>query len=133
MKKILLLFLLAAVPVFAQKDFNAIGKWQGTDDDGSTIYMVFDAEGYITLQKGDEVIGGKHFEMEGMEGQMTFKFIEGTNQVDFIMKEFSSGQESTLMGIYKVNNKDEFILAMNNIERPENFEEDALTFKRVKQ
>ncbi|KOS06141.1 hypothetical protein AM493_08930 [Flavobacterium akiainvivens] len=132
MKHVIMLFLLATMPVLAQKDFKSVGKWQGTDDDGGAVYITFDAEGYVTMQKGDEIVGGKHFEMEGIEGQMTYKFIDGTNQLDFIMKELSSGQENTLMGIYKVNNPDEIVLAMNNLERPEDFTVDPIVFKRVK-
>ncbi|MES2486762.1 MAG: hypothetical protein V4581_12555 [Bacteroidota bacterium] len=135
MKKILLLLLLAAAPVFAQNTtFNPIGKWQATDK-GEAISITFDKEGYVTMQRGTEVIGGKSFDMEGVKGSMTYKFDpEGVKgHLDMIMMVLDTQESRTLMALYKVVSPDEIVIAIDGIERPENFDsKDALTFKRVK-
>jgi uncharacterized protein (TIGR03067 family) len=132
MKKILLMFLLAAAPVFAQAGFDPIGKWEATDTDGIEIRITFDAENYVTMQKGDEVIGGRHFTLEGLEAEMTYKFKPGTNHVDFIMKDLESGKEFLLQGIYKFEDN-QLVLAMDNSQRPDDFDsENTMTFTRVK-
>jgi hypothetical protein len=136
MKKLLLLFLLAAMPVCAQTaTFNPIGKWQATDDDGQVIVMTFDKEGYITMQRGNEVIGGKSFEMEGIKASMKYTFNAGgiANHVDFTITETATNEEHTLMGIYKVIGPDEIAFNMDNMERPADAGgEGSITFKKVK-
>jgi len=135
MKKILLLLLFATAPVFAQNTtFNPIGKWQATEKN-EAITITFDKEGYVAIQRGDEVIGGKSFEMEGVKGSMVYKFdpdgVKG--HLDMIMTVLDTQESHTLMALYKIVSTDEIVIAIDGAERPENFDsKDALTFKRVK-
>jgi len=134
MKKILLLLLFATAPVFAQNaTFNPIGKWQATEKN-ETITITFDKDGYVAIQRGDEVVGGKSFEMEGVKGSMVYKFdpdgVKG--HLDMILM-VDTQEPRTLMAIYKILGPDEIVIAVDGAERPENFDsKDALTFKRVK-
>jgi len=136
MKEILLLLLLAVAPAFAQTEtFNPIGKWAGIDE-GETVFITFDAEGYVIMQKGDEVIGGKSFEMEDVKGSMTYTFDPNGNKyyLDMIITVEGTDESRLLLALYKVVNPNEIIIALEGFERPSSFNADnSLTFKRVPQ
>ena len=125
--------MLAAAPAYAQNTaFEPVGNWEALDDDGKTIAMVFDKEGFVTMKKGDEIIGGKEFVMEGNVCQMTYTFNTALSQYDFIIRFLETNEERVLMGIYKLLSPTEIMLAMSPVERPEDIETaDNIIFKKI--
>lgn len=138
MKKILALLLIATLlPSFTTapvKAFDIVGKWQGNDA-GQTFTMIFDKEGYVTLQKGDEVMGGKEFTLNGEKGAMTYKtdFTKEPDELDLIVTRLTTKQQKILKCIFKVVNDNEMKIFLNFTDvRPTDFNSpQAITFKRI--
>lgn len=50
-----------------------IGEWKGVDDEGNEINLVLDKDGYTFLMQGNQVIGGKDFEVKGVRAECRYK------------------------------------------------------------
>ena len=137
LKILLLLLSTAFLSSFGQvdtKEFNIAGIWQATSNEQKFI-LTFDKEGYATLQKGNDIIGGKEFTMNGEKGCMTYKldYTQKPVQLDIIITQLSTGGKKVIMGILKIISEDEFLLTMNPNTRPTDFEaDDVKLFTRVK-
>ncbi|MFL9844774.1 hypothetical protein [Flavobacterium rhizosphaerae] len=136
--KVLLLLLAAATLTsftYSQaKEFDIVGTWQATNNDQKFI-LTFDKEGYATLQKGGEIIGGKEFTLYGEKGSMTYKlnYAKDPDEIDITIRQNSTGREKVIKGIFKVISLDEMLLAMDFDNRPANFDSaEVRLFKKVK-
>lgn len=88
MKKIvLLLFLTATISSFKTTEkvasFNIVGEWTGQDKKNANGSFIFDEEGYATMIRGEETMGGKEFELEGIKASMRYVMDESTNPIKF--------------------------------------------------
>ena len=136
MKKILLLIFI--LPLFSytsdsvSEDF--IGKWIG-DDKGQIGVMIFDKDGYVSIEIQGEVLGGKEFERNGKKGSMTYEIRPNKDvfEVDFILTILDTNEQKKLLGIAKLKDKNNMVFAMSfKGERPTEFNENnAINLKKV--
>ena len=136
MKKILLLIFI--LPLFSytsdsvSEDF--IGKWIG-DDKGQIGVMIFDKDGYVSIEIQGEVLGGKEFERNGKKGSMTYEIRPNKDvfEVDFILTILDTNDQNKLLGIAKFKDKNHMIFAISvKGERPKDFNENnSINLKKV--
>lgn len=62
-QNVFLLLLLLTFAVTANAQYNTVGKWQLIED-GDTGLFIFDAEGYMSMERHGEVTGGKRYEYD---------------------------------------------------------------------
>ncbi|MEZ4966723.1 MAG: hypothetical protein R2791_15880 [Saprospiraceae bacterium] len=53
-------------------DERHIGEWKGTDK-GETASLILDKSNHAVLVLGNQVIGGKEFEMNGIKGECKYE------------------------------------------------------------
>lgn len=137
MKNILLL--LTLIPLFSfnsiETDYSIIGKWEGIDEQNEIGYLLFDSDGYATIEMGGEVIGGSLFEIGGNQGSMTYTANLNTTpvKIDLIVTLLATKQEKKMLFIGKFINEDTIILASDfNDVRPSAFTTDnSIRLNRV--
>ena len=130
MKKIILLLLvalpLASFQTPATKKFNFVGTFSGFDGT-QTMALIFDAEGYAAFKSGDEVLGGKVFEMNGEQGSMTYIVDQETDpvQIDLVLTKIKTGESKKVLAIAKPIDDDSFDFALTFSDvRPKDFSEE---------
>lgn len=95
MKKITLylyLFFLTASTLSAQ---SITGVWKGKSE-GETGVFTFDKDGYMTMERGSSLLGGKRFKMDGKEFSMKYLIEEQAGKarnLDFVMYDLSTNKE----------------------------------------
>ena len=52
---------------------DIVGRWTG-EDQGVVGFMIFDSEGYASMEFSGKVMGGKSFLMNGENAKMTYTF-----------------------------------------------------------
>lgn len=108
MKKYILLLLLVSTLSFNLKsDKNdIIGKWSGKDKNqiGS---IIFDSEGYVTIELGGEIIGGEKFKMGDKLAKMTYIYYDNKNpvEINLIMSELDGKHIRTIYLFAEFKNK----------------------------
>ena len=139
MKKFLTLLIIATslssyttVPI---APFNIIGRWEGLED-GNSVFMTFDKDGYAIIEKNGHALGGKEFIIKGGKGSMTYKtdFTKDPDELDIVITKIATKEQKSLKGIFKVisDNQMEVCIGYNGV-RPVNFSTpDAMVFTRVK-
>ncbi len=74
MKKYILLLL---IPFFSftskHANFDIIGKWKG-EDKGEIGYLIFDKDGYLTMEVNGEKMGGKSFILRGKKAKAIYNY-----------------------------------------------------------
>ncbi|WP_411768562.1 hypothetical protein [Winogradskyella sp. A3E31] len=137
MKKLLILLFLIPLLSFNsnQSEISIIGKWQGVDEARELGYMIFDNDGYATIEIEGVVYGGKEFEINGKTGSMTYSINSDIEpvQIDLIMTIMDSINQMNMLFIAKFKDKNTMILASNfNSERPFEFNSDnSITLIRI--
>ena len=98
--------------------------------------MIFDNEGYVTIETDGETFGGKEFEMNGEKGSMSYVINSSAEpiQIDLIMTKLETKEQRSMLFIAKFKDDDTIIMASNfNSLRPTEFTTDnSITFKRMK-
>lgn len=139
MKKIvLLLFLTATISSFktTQKvaSFNIVGEWTGQDKKNANGSFIFDKEGYATMIRGEETMGGKEFELEGIKASMQYVMDESSNPIkfDLVVTALKNKQTKSMKMLLKIIDDNTIQLASNfNQIRPTAFtKENTITLKR---
>lgn len=129
MKKI---FVLLFVFVFASSfnvnnskvSFNIVGKWVSKEKKDNGGCFIFDNEGYATIIKNGERIGGKEFEMKGEKGRMEYTLDKSTNPIkfDIIVTKLGDNKSMYMKMILKIIDKNTIIMASDfNEIRPKAF------------
>ena len=135
MKKIIVLFL--CIPLLSFQ-FNKgvtdfVGKWTG-EDNGQVGSIVFDEEGYASIEVGGEILGGKNFELNGKKGSMTYEINTNAKpiEVDFVIKIQETGEVKKMFGIAEFKDKNNMIFALGFTGvRPTEFNDNnAINLKR---
>lgn len=86
------LLFLAAGTLSAQ---SITGVWKGKSE-GETGVFTFDKDGYMTMEKGNSILGGKRFKMDGKEFAMKYLIEEQSGKVrnlDFVMYDLATNKE----------------------------------------
>lgn len=128
MKK--LFFLLLLVPLLSfnsgEGKINIVGKWKG-EDKKEIGYMIFDSDGYASIEMGEQTVGGKEFVLNGKKGSMTYSINLDTVPVniDLIITQLETKKQMKMLYIAKYLDEKTMILASNfNSERPIEFNSD---------
>jgi len=134
MRHITLFLMLLTLSSFtgSSSDFSLIGTWEASEVH-ENLTITSDNEGFSTWKNGDEVMGGKKFEMDGALYQMTYTtdMTMRPYHVDFIMTALETKKARTMQGIFEVISNDEIRINMDETERPTDFEDGGI-MKRVK-
>jgi hypothetical protein len=137
MKKIISIAIAAVILIslvsLTTRDFELIGKWKGQEKNGTVTYMDFDDEGYVSIRRNDEVMGGKDFKIKGKTFSMfyTTDFDKNPPHLDVTVTRQSTGAQRKMFGIIKVVNRNNIIISLTERVRPENFDgPEAISFKR---
>lgn len=80
-----------------------IGEWKGTDK-GKTASLILDKSNHAVLVQGNEVIGGKEFEMNGVKGECKYEIDYSKDPIwlDLVVYEQGKTQEKVrLKGIIR--------------------------------
>lgn len=123
---------------FIDADKSYVGKWKGKDK-GDIGFLTLTKDGYATFEFNGQVMGGKSYNHQGIDGSMTYTVNTSTSpyMIDFIIIDNSSDKElGRLRGIIKMNNNNEMQMAMTfggGTGRPSDFSQDAITFTRHKE
>ena len=64
-------------------EYSIVGKWSGLDENNENGTFVFDADGYATMIKNGQSMGGKEFEMKGIKASMKYKIDKSSNPIKF--------------------------------------------------
>lgn len=137
-----LIFLLLALPLISfTSDTNLlakktlVGQWIGADG-GDVGFITFEKDGYLRLKIGQEEIGGKEFEMDGVKAKMTYEvnYKSDPIEVDFIFEALDGSTTRRMLCIAEFINKDEIKFASDFSKvRPLAFTpENSIVFKRLK-
>ena len=139
MKKVIALVLIVIsmssfnVPL-ENNNFNIVGKWTGIDDSNDKGSFVFDSEGYATMIKDGESMGGKEFEMQGIKACMRYKIDESSTPIkfDIIVTFLKTKEVRSMKMLLKIVDNNTIELASNfNETRPKSFtEENTILLKR---
>lgn len=138
MKKLLLVLILFPLLSFnsSKAEINITGTWKGLDETKEIGYMIFDNDGFATIEVEGQTYGGKEFEMNNKKASMTYSINFDTEpiQVDFVISLFDSKEERRMLLIAEFKDEDTMILASNfNSERPTEFNTDnSITLHRIK-
>jgi len=138
MKKIILLILVVtSLSSFNEplevNNFNIVGKWTSVDanDNGG---FIFDSEGYATMIKEGETMGGKEFEMQGIKACMRYKIDESSTPIkfDIVVTVLKTKESRSVKMLLKIVDNNTIELASNfNEIRPKNFgKENTMKLKR---
>lgn len=137
MKKIVSIVIAAALLIslvsLNSQEFTFVGKWMGKEKSGTVVYMDFDEDGYVTMRRNDEVMGGKEFKIKGEKFSMTYDVDTEKQpaQLDVTFIRLATGAQRKMFGIYKIINRDKAIICLTEKVRPENFDgPEAITFVR---
>lgn len=137
MKKIIVILIAAVLLIslvsVTRQEFSIVGKWNGQEQGGTLVQMIFDDEGYVIMKRNDEVIGGKDFKIKGEKFSMFYKIDDDKKpmQLDVTVTRHSTGAQRKMFGIYKVINRDKIVIYLTERVRPGNFENpQAITFVR---
>lgn len=137
MKKYILLLL---IPFFSfitkttEKDI--VGKWTGKDK-GETGFMIFDEDGYLTMEFDGKKMGGKSFTYKGKEAKTIYKFHSKKTpyQIDIIIS-YTNGEvirKMNCLAEFKDKDTMKFGIAPASNSRSNKFEDyDSILFTRVK-
>jgi len=113
-------------------NFDFVGKWTGKDDAGVTGGFIFDKEGYITMTKGDDTMGGKDFVIEGNRGSMKYTIDQSAKPIklDIIME--ANGRTKKALLIIKIVDKNTIVVAgdMNSIRPKAITKDNSITLTR---
>lgn len=139
MKKLLIILLVFPFFSFLSPDYKAadfVGRWQG-EDNGDVVFMVFDAEGYVSMKMGEEVVGGKEYTVAGRKISMKYKIDDTTHpiHVDFVVTDLETKEQDIMLGIATFDDIDNMHLAFDveGSKRPVVFdEENSIVLSRVK-
>ena len=88
----------------SDKNGRIIGEWKGTDNRGQIISFVFDKSNHAFFVKGNEVIGGKDYELHGHKIEIKYKINYSKNPywLDFVKYEDGSSDEILILtGIFR--------------------------------
>ena len=126
MKKILLLFIIVPLLSFNSSisEKNIIGKWKGEDGKNIIGLMIFENDGYATIEINGEIYGGKEFEINGEKGSMRYStnFDLDPIQIDLIITFLESKDQIKMLFIAEFQDKDTIILASKfSNKRPTEF------------
>lgn len=137
MKKIIVIALAAIILIslfsLGRQDFTIVGKWKGQEKSGTITYMEFDEEGYVSMRRNDEVMGGKDFKIKGESFSMfyTIDLEKNPPQLDVTVTRKSTAAQRKMFGIIKIINNNNIIVSLTERVRPENFDgPEAISFKR---
>ncbi|MES2486761.1 MAG: hypothetical protein V4581_12550 [Bacteroidota bacterium] len=135
MRRIVSLFVLGFILcsfTASTTDFSLLGTWKAVKST-ENLTIIFEADGFSTWKNGEEVMGGKKFEMDGKFYQMTYKSDMSVkpHQLDFIMTELETKKERTMWCIFEVVSDDEIKINMSENERPVDYVSGGV-MKRVK-
>lgn len=131
MKKILLV-LFITVGLFGFTNVSAqenaiVGKWKGTDQTQNVGYMIFDKEGYVSMEISGQLIGGKEFILNDSKGSMQYKtnFNVKPATLDMVLTNLNTKEEKRMLGIIEIINPNEIKIAFNfDEERPTTFQQE---------
>jgi len=118
---------------------SLVGKWKG-EDGGEVGIIHFDKEGYVSFTIGEEMVGGKNYEAEGMVFDMYYETDDSSvpNKIDFVIKMDDGETEvARMLGIYALVDKKTLVIHMkfDGTERPDILDknsEDQITLKKMK-
>ena len=132
MKKILLFFFIVPLLSFNSSitEKNIIGKWKGEDGKNIIGLMIFDNDGYATIEIDGKTYGGKEFEINGEKGSMKYSINLDLEpiQIDLIITFLESKDQIKMLLIAEFQDKDTMILASKfTNERPTEFNSDNST------
>ena len=136
-KKIsVLLFFLVALTSFTNSTEIYVGEWKG-EDKGDAGTFIFSDDGYATFITNGKAMGGKSYVQSGVDASMKYEVNKKTSPftIDFIISSNKPKKElGRLKGVLKIISDDEMLLSIGfgGAPRPENFEKDVITLKRIK-
>jgi len=125
--------MLIALASLGTEEFSLVGKWRGQEKGGTTVYMEFDEDGYVSIGRNDEIMGGKDFKIKGERFSMLYStnFEKQPAHIDVTVTRLSTGSQRKMFGLIKVVNNNNVIISLKERVRPENFGgPEAITFKR---
>lgn len=133
------LFLLF-IPLFSFNsnvtDNSIIGKWEGTDEKNKVGSIVFNDDGYATIQIEDQTFGGKEFEIRGNKASMTYSINKDVEpiEIDFIITSLETQTEMRILMIAKFAENDIMTIASDfNDLRPTEFNSgNSIKLHRIK-
>lgn len=115
-------------------NFNIVGKWTGIDNNNDKGSFVFDFEGYATIIKEGESMGGKEFEMQGIKACMKYKIDYSSTPIkfDIVVTALKTKESRSMKMLLKIEDDNTIKLASDfNETRPKNFtKENTILLKR---
>jgi hypothetical protein len=131
MKKIFLFIVVASLSSFSVSspadNFDFVGKWTGKDESGVTGGFIFDKEGYATMIKGDKVMGGKEFAIQGKKGSMKYSvnYASDPMEFDLIIEVADTDIKQTMLFAVKIIDTNHIKIAVEGDgSRPVSFTKD---------
>lgn len=132
MKKYILLLL---IPFFSftskHANFDIIGKWKGKDK-GEIAYLIFDNEGYFTMEVNGERMGGKNFTMRGKKAKAKYNYRSTKKpiEIDIIISDIQNKLIKKINFIVEFKDKNTMKLTIPSISK-EVIDEKSIQFTRV--
>lgn len=129
----------AGLTSFTLTDSSLVGKWKG-EDNGEVGVITFDKDGYASFTIGNELVGGKGYESEGLVFDMFYETDDSVSPhtIDFVIK-INDGEieVARMLGIYQLIDKKTLVINMkfDGTERPTTWDEDSedqITLKKMK-
>jgi hypothetical protein len=113
-KSLLLISVIFILQSCSNPNERHIGEWKGIDK-GKTESLILDKSNHAILVQGNQVIGGKEFEMNGIKGECKYEIDYSKNPIwlDLVVYEQGKSQEKVrLKGIMRfiTDNKIEYRL-----------------------
>src|SRR5690606_25642681 len=112
---------------FSMPDAGLVGKWKGSDGGDEIGFIVFDKDGFVTIELQGGAMGGPKFNAGGADASMRYEVNTAVepHQIDFVIRLLEDDSElGRLPGIYKLVNPKTLLLNMNfdGPERPVEFD-----------
>lgn len=94
MKYLITLLLLVSSMSLTAQDEQLLGTWLSSEGN-----MIFDSDGFVTIEYETATIGGKEFDMNGIKASMVYKTDYSTNPYSITMT-IKMGQDEVLGTLY---------------------------------
>lgn len=82
--------------IFFAQNVDIVGRWIGTEADGTSLTVVFDSKGFITVYNETVTFGGESFEVNGYTLGLKYETAVKSNLhiIDFIMYDRNNPEQN---------------------------------------